>query len=607
MTRRPLALAVGLSLSILVGLGPAAGPAVARSVQAGGTATFAELVGAPPTYIFPLLAGSDSGNNNLTYLVPLMWRPLYWFGHRTSDKPTINYALSIGRPPVFAADGRTVTIGLRHYTWSNGSPVTSRDVEFWINLLRANKSEWCCYSPGDWIDHLVAMRTLSPTRFSLTFHAAYNRIWLMGNGLSQITPLPQAAWDKTSRAGATSHADRSVRGAEAVFRFLDGQSKDLASWDTNPLWQVVDGPWRLQPGQGFQPATGLTVLVPNRGYAGPGRARLAKLEEVPFTNATAELNALLAGQVDYGYLPFTDVSLAKSLVGRGFQVKPWLYWGFSDIQLNFANPKVGHIFGQLAVRQALQRLIDQPSYIRTIFKGYGWPTYGPVPVVPTNPYASRFEKTNPSPYSTAAAAGLVSASGWRVRPGGVTTCADPGSGRHRCGADVARGDPLTFSLVYSSGTPAYAQEMQAFKSAASRVGIQFALSEAPYNEVLSSTAACDPKSGSGCGWQLFCLGAPSLTYVPVYYPTGGTIFGTGAPINVGHYSSSVADGMIRASHVDSGVGALFRYQNFIAAQLPELWMPNSDYQISVISDHLHGISAQDPTGHIYPEDWSLSP
>jgi hypothetical protein len=35
-------------------------------------------------------------------------------------------------------------------------------------------------------------------------------------------------------------------------------------------------------------------------------------------------------------------------------------------------------------------------------------------------------------------------------------------------------------------------------------------------------------------------------------------------------------------------------------------MPNAAYQISLISNKLKGMSAQDTTGHIYPENWSLS-
>ena len=43
----------------------------------------------------------------------------------------------------------------------------------------------------------------------------------------------------------------------------------------------------------------------------------------------------------------------------------------------------------------------------------------------------------------------------------------------------------------------------------------------------------------------------------------------------------------------------------MAKQLPDLWFPNAAYQISAISTKLQGVKAQDSTGHIYPETWSL--
>ena len=45
----------------------------------------------------------------------------------------------------------------------------------------------------------------------------------------------------------------------------------------------------------------------------------------------------------------------------------------------------------------MQSLIDQPLYIKKIFKGYAVPTYGPVPVAPPNPYSSKLEKHEPVP------------------------------------------------------------------------------------------------------------------------------------------------------------------------------------------------------------------
>ncbi len=607
MSRHPVGRWGALAALAIAGVGTVGVSAVAgRAAASGGTVTFAQLVGAPPTYIFPLLDGANSGNNNLTYTVPLMWRPLYWFGHRHSVQPTINYRLSIGEPPVFSNGGRTVSITLHHYLWSDGRPVTSRDVAFWVNLIRANKIDWCCYSPGDWIDQVTAVRTPSANRVQLTFTRAFNQNWLTDNGLSEITPIPQAAWDRTSASGPIGNYDTTPRGAVAVYRYLNAQSGDRVTWDTNPLWQVVDGPWRLLRGSGFDPANGFTTLVPNSRYSGPDRPHIARLEEVPFTSDAAEFDALLSGELDYGYLPFPDLSLRGELVRRGYRVASWLYWGFTFLEPNYGNRAAGPIFRQLYVRQAMQHLIDEPAYIRSIFKGFGWPTYGPVPVQPANPYATGFERTNPYPFSLSAAKGLLRSHGWTVAPGGTSTCSRPGGGTGECGSGIARGAPLSFSLLYQSGVPSVTQEMEALKSTFSLAGIQIGLRQAPYSYVLSSTAVCDPKTGAGCGWQLADWGPPSITYVPVYYPTGGTIFGTGAPINTGHYSNARTDLLIAQSHIGAGLGALQRYENYVAAQLPDLWLPNSDYQISVISSRLHGITAQDPTGHIYPEDWTLS-
>src|SRR5579863_21048 len=100
----------------------------------GGVVTFAEQPGSPPTYIFPLYNGANSGNNNITYLQPQMWLPLYWFGHPTNSAATINYKLSMAEPPVFSNGGKTITMKLKHYVWSTGAPVTARDVVFWMNL-----------------------------------------------------------------------------------------------------------------------------------------------------------------------------------------------------------------------------------------------------------------------------------------------------------------------------------------------------------------------------------------------------------------------------------------------------------------------------------------
>ncbi|EQD53675.1 extracellular solute-binding protein family 5, partial [mine drainage metagenome] len=221
------------------------------------------------------------------------------------------------------------TIRLKSYRWSDGTPVTSRDIEFWMNLLLANKSQWVTYTPGDWLDFISTLSYPNPTTFRITFARAYSHVWLLGNALSEITPIPQHAWDRTSTRGAVGNYDRTPAGARAVFAFLDRQSKSRTTWDTDPLWQVVDGPFRLEPGDGFDATTGFTILVPNRGYSGPVKPTLSRVEEVPFTSDTAELDSLLAGRIDYGYLPFTDVTLRARLQHQGSRVEPWLDWGIT--------------------------------------------------------------------------------------------------------------------------------------------------------------------------------------------------------------------------------------------------------------------------------------
>jgi hypothetical protein len=51
--------------------------------------------------------------------------------------------------------------------------------------------------------------------------------------------------DKTSASGKVGSYDTTTAGAKAVFAFLTAQSKDVSSYGSNPLWKVVDGPWKL--------------------------------------------------------------------------------------------------------------------------------------------------------------------------------------------------------------------------------------------------------------------------------------------------------------------------------------------------------------------------
>src|SRR5271163_2978524 len=101
----------------------------------GGTATYAELPATTPNYIFPFTSSAYISVSNLNLFQYLMYRPLYWYG--TGTQPTVNTTKSLANIPAWSNDGKTVTITLKNFMWSNGTPVTAENVEFWLNMEQA--------------------------------------------------------------------------------------------------------------------------------------------------------------------------------------------------------------------------------------------------------------------------------------------------------------------------------------------------------------------------------------------------------------------------------------------------------------------------------------
>ena len=303
---RRWATAIAASVALLVA-GCSSGTS-ASSGTGGGTVTFALPAGTIPTYISPFVSGPNSNNVDLFQFTPFMWRPLYWFG--INGTPNINYQESMANPPTYSNGGKTVTVTLNQkFKWSNGKPVTNRDVELWLNILKVEKGEYLGYSPGSIPDNVASMSfpASSPYQFSITFDKAFSNLWVLNDELSEIVPIPQDTWDKTSASSPVGNYDTTAAGAKAVYKFINAQATQEGSYATNPLWQVVDGPWKLSA---FSTVTGASTFAPNKAYTGPGKPKIAKFEELPFTSTSAEFDALRSGQVDYGYLPPEDASQA---------------------------------------------------------------------------------------------------------------------------------------------------------------------------------------------------------------------------------------------------------------------------------------------------------
>ncbi len=136
--------AARILLAVLSGAGlalTAVGSAGAAPLdQKSGVITWAETAGLPPSYIFPLDGSATAVDSNLTYLEPLFWLPLYWYGSNAHPSRTLNPKLSLAKPPTFSNDDKSITITFNKYAWSTGAPVTSRDLSFWMNLMLNEKT-----------------------------------------------------------------------------------------------------------------------------------------------------------------------------------------------------------------------------------------------------------------------------------------------------------------------------------------------------------------------------------------------------------------------------------------------------------------------------------
>ena len=600
-------------------------PTLATSAGAASSsvATWAEAPQTPPNYIFPFMGLQFFSVSNINQFQFLMYRPLYWFGNGTS--PNLNPSLSLASNPTYSNNNTTVVVKLKNYKWSNGESVTAQDIMFWMNMLHADKENWADYSSGALPDNLKSVTVDSPTQVTFTLTSSTNPYWFTYNELSQITPMP-VAWDIAATGAAPGSGGCSAAAygtadakCDAVYNFLskqagydpanpEGTNNSLSTYATNPIWQVVDGPWKLTK---FD-SSGNITMVPNKTYSGPVKPTISQFKEVPFTTDSAEFNALVSGSIDVGYLPAQNItsptsdplnpSENNSRLSGNYNIYASPSWAVNYFPYNFnsnANSgNAGPIINQLYFRQAMQTLVDQPLYIKKISKGYGIPTYGPVPVAPKNSFASSYEKSNPYPYNPGKAKSLLSSHGWKVVPNGTSTCQNPGTGSNQCGKGIAKGAKLAFNLEYASGSTSLTQLMNAEKSSWAQAGINITLNSASFNTVLGNAVPCS-STESACSWTLENWGGGWI-FAPDYYPTGEAIFQTNAGSNSGDYSNTTNDNNIQKTI--STNQSLTQYENYLAKQLPVVWQPNS-VAIVEVKKSLKNVAPFDPLQQLTPERW----
>lgn len=577
-------------------------PAPASGVKSGGVLHVAEDTGADPNWIFPITPVANFTVYTVNQFQYLSWRPLYWTPK--GSVPTVDYSRSMtDAKPVISNGGKTFTIKLNgKYTWNNGAKVNAQDVLFWYHIDQAAVKESPAnagnYSPGQFPDNVTQAKALDDQTVQFTFNRVYNPDWVLGTQFNQIMPMPAKAWAKSSANGALLDYTKPAN-AKAIYDFMVKQSKSLSTYSSNPLWKTVDGPYKIKS---YNTSTGAASFTANSSYSGEGKANISEVDLLAYTSPTSEFNDLQSGKLDFGYVKSDNWPQLSRLKAKGYNVYGLPDFGFYYMVFNFKDKAGGFdkAISQLYVRQAFAHLQDQAAEIKGAFKGFAAPAYGPLGVAPKSPFTPANALTNPYPFSVSAAKKLLTSHGWKVVPGGTTTCQDPGTAANQCGKGVAKGQNLNFTFYYTSTPVSVRQVVTTYASNLKQVGVTVNLKTDTFNNIISNEN--DPSSPQNeSKWGMSDFGG----FTENIYPSTNTLFNTTGSNNQGGFSDPTLDKLITGSMLSPDSSALTKEIAAVDTDLPGLFEPNED-QIMAWSPKLSGSTdsfAETTQELINPEDW----
>ena len=519
------------------------------------------LLGAAPasaacgTVVLPagLGQGSPGAVNSLSWLlsnslynseaIEQIYRPLVWFGRNLNYDSAMSLASSVVTPD----GGRTWLLTIKPWVWSDGVPLTAKDVVFTFDLVRRLGPNYVRYEAGGIPNLLDQVVALSPHLVEIRLTKRVNPDWFVHLGLGNIKPLP-------------AH----------IYRGMDLRALRVRQTDPS-LYAVSDGPFLLKHWQLDRSLT----LVPNPRFGGT-KPRIRKLV-IDFLQGSNALQALRAGETDAANVPFPLWDLARAL--PGFQTTSMGGpLAFVSMILNFRSPHAPFL-RDVRVRQAIASAIDQKQLIDLVFHGQGQTVHGPVPPAMTG-FLSPQGRAGYADldYNTAHAKALLEAAGFTPGPDGVRV-----KGGQRLALDVevpAAGSGLLMLQIVQ-------RNLQA-------VGIALSLHTVEFNQLLATL------DGNGLNWDSIVI-----SWTVGSFPDISQFFSTHGDANYGHYHDAHMDALDAAVITEPGKQALFAAEDYAAKQQPYVFLPFGRAS-TLTRDGLHGIGAMvSPTGDWAPERLSL--
>lgn len=568
--------------TVLAGTLPTAG-----TPRNGGTITAGEITGQTPLDIFPLVDGNTCGTPTFEF-VASQYIPLY--GGPTGAEPKIDPSQSAAEMPTYSDGDKTVTIKLKPgLKWSDGKPVDANDVIFYLDLLKAAVKEspanWCQYSPGDMPANVASWNTEGADTVVLHLKQSVNPQWFTNNQLQDagggVYPIPSQAWNVASAGGP--HLDyTNPANAKKIYDYLHKAGESVATFASNPLWQVVDGPFRLKD---FSATNSSYDLVPNKSYGLTPKARFDDWSMQTYTSTAAMLNALESGSVEIASLDPSQIGAIPTLKKDGVSVFGGPLWGWFGGIINFKDTTdhFNKIIVQPYIREALGELMNQPAILKGVYKGWAVPAYGPVATAPDSSYAPADATKAPYPYNPTAAAKLLKAHGWKVVPNGQTTCQRAGTGANECGAGIPAGTPFKFVWANQpqAAAPDAVLESEAFASEAKQAaGVNIDLVSKSFNFLTANYNNMNPAAAKYVNdWGVNNYGGVGSNY----YPTQEGALNAGGGLNLGAFDDPTANKLMAASVSSASTKAISDEVAYLTKNYPVFFMPVQDWITGVSS------------------------
>ncbi len=311
--------------------------------------------------------------------------------------------------------------------WSDGRPITARDVVFTYRLL---KDTTVAAPQQDYTNHIDSVVANDDSTVTFHFDRRYpEMLFHSGLGIS-----PAHVFEGITPAQIRTHP-----------AFID-PARNL----------VVSGPFRIGA---WQKGSSVT-LVPNPHF--PVKPRLDRIVVRVIPEATTRLTELVTGRVDFMRpLPFDQVPEVRRAPAVRIEREAKRFYDFIGY-----NPRAFAPFADPEIRRALGMALDVKGLMGALQIGdYAVQASGPYSPIFTELYDPR--TMPPLPYDTAAAIRILESKGWRDTDGD--------------GVRDRGGQPFRFTLETNSANSRRVDLMQVVQQQWKLVGVDARLQTSETN------------------------------------------------------------------------------------------------------------------------------